>query len=123
MCITLFILFFQFALALRYFATGGLLTLCGDTQHVSIALVSRAVKDVSDYFFEHASEYIRFPETMAEKIDNASDFFRQKEQHTPKIIGCVDGTHIPLVRPKQNESCYVNRKGYHSINTTVSQIT
>ena len=32
------------------------------------------------------------------------------------VIGCVDGTHIRLQRPSQNEADYVNRKGYHSVN-------
>ena len=32
------------------------------------------------------------------------------------MIGCVDGTHIRLQRPSQNEADYINRKGYHSIN-------
>ncbi|XP_015778386.1 PREDICTED: putative nuclease HARBI1 [Acropora digitifera] len=34
----------------------------------------------------------------------------------PGVVGCVDGTHIRLQRPSQNEADYVNRKGYHSIN-------
>ena len=32
------------------------------------------------------------------------------------MIGCVDGIHIRLQRPRQNGVDYVNRKGYHSIN-------
>lgn len=35
----------------------------------------------------------------------------------PGVIGCVDGTHVAIVPPKNQEHIYVNRKNYHSINT------
>lgn len=40
----------------------------------------------------------------------------------PGVIGVIDGTHIAIVPPKSDdpiypEHVYVNRKGYHSINT------
>ena len=34
----------------------------------------------------------------------------------PRIVGCVDGSHIPLIAPSQDEFVYVNRKGFHSLN-------
>ena len=34
----------------------------------------------------------------------------------PKVLGCIDGSHIPIIAPSINEPLYVNRKGYHSIN-------
>lgn len=36
------------------------------------------------------------------------------------IIGLIDGTHIALTAlPKRTENAFVNRKGYHSINTQI----
>ena len=105
---------------MRYFATGGLYSLCADSQHVSKALVSRAVRDVSDYFYQNAAQYIHWPASFEEKLAKAKMFYQHKGQKTPRVIGLVDGTHVAILRPKVNESCYVNRNNYHSINTTVS---
>ena len=31
-------------------------------------------------------------------------------------FGCIDGTHIRIQAPSEDEKSYVNRKKYHSIN-------
>ena len=33
----------------------------------------------------------------------------------PMCAGAIDGTHIPIIAPKENKIDYVNRKGYHSV--------
>ncbi|KAG7521021.1 hypothetical protein JOB18_040751 [Solea senegalensis] len=37
----------------------------------------------------------------------------------PNVIGCIDGTQIPITAPTQNEGDYVNRKCFHSINVQI----
>ncbi len=37
----------------------------------------------------------------------------------PGVIGCIDGTQIPITTPSVNEGDYVNRKAFHSINVQV----
>lgn len=45
-------------------------------------------------------------------------YFRfYEETGFPGVIGAIDCTHIRIKRPKREvESCYYNRKGYHSKN-------
>lgn len=33
----------------------------------------------------------------------------------PQIAGAIDGTHIPIIRPREHATDYFNRKGYHSV--------
>ena len=35
----------------------------------------------------------------------------------PGVIGAIDGTHIKIIAPSQDEDVFVNRKKFHSINT------
>ncbi|XP_039618160.1 zinc finger protein 665-like [Polypterus senegalus] len=42
--------------------------------------------------------------------------FAQLTHWFPNVIGCIDGTHIPIKAPSMNEGDYVNRKSIHSIN-------
>ena len=35
------------------------------------------------------------------------------------VIGCIDGTHIGLQKPTENEHMFFNRKGFHSLNAMV----
>ncbi|CAK1547959.1 unnamed protein product [Leptosia nina] len=37
----------------------------------------------------------------------------------PGVLGCIDGTHVAIIRPNQHEERYFNRKGYHSLNVMV----
>ncbi|KAK3521666.1 hypothetical protein QTP70_015599, partial [Hemibagrus guttatus] len=42
------------------------------------------------------------------------DFHRIAE--FPNVVGCIDGTHIPIIAPSENEADFVNRRSIHSIN-------
>lgn len=32
-----------------------------------------------------------------------------------RILGAIDGSHIPIKAPRENQEVYINRKGFHSI--------
>lgn len=61
--------------------------------------------------------YIRFP-TQVEAEAQKTKFYAVA--NFPRVFGCVDGTHIPIQRPVDNEHEYVNRKNVHSVNVQLS---
>ena len=55
--------------------------------------------------------HVRFPPKA--QLEDIMDRFADKG--FPGAIGAVDGCHIRIPRPSENEHAYVNRKHYHSI--------
>lgn len=39
--------------------------------------------------------------------------------HFPGIVGVIDGTHIAILKPREEEHAYINRKGFHSLNAQI----
>ena len=50
----------------------------------------------------------------ADKATIKSQFYELA--NLPGVLGLVDGTHIRIQKPSENEADYVNRHFYHSIN-------
>lgn len=106
-------------LALRYLATGANFSLIGDYQGVCKSTVSHCVRDFVWYMYTKQQDYIHFPMNEAERYITAQGFF-ETYGGKPLCIGCIDGSHIPIITPSVNEPAYINRKGYHSVNAMVS---
>lgn len=86
--------------------------LVGDAHGLSTATVSRCAHNVVNILNRtYFNAVIRWPNNCA----NISQKFYQKAG-MPSVIGCVDGTHIPIKTPTEDEVQYVNRHGDHSIN-------
>lgn len=103
----------QLALALRYLGGTGFMLTVGDAHGPSKATVSRTVhrvvQAINDAYFD---EVIRWPDDAADTIVK---FY--KIAGMPSVIGAVDGTYIPIKKPKIDEHQYINRKNQSSINT------
>lgn len=66
-------------------------------------------------------KWIYFNYSEEEKLAAKLYFF--EKCGIPGIIGCVDGTHIRIIRPKEDiQHLYYNRKGFHSINAMIVSI-
>ena len=104
----------QVLVALRFFASGSFLQVIGDIVGLPKSTVFRTMRDVSAALIQKRNEFVHWPIT-ADEIQRVKEGFFHKGGF-PGVTGCVDGTHIRLQRPSQNEAEYVNRKGYHSIN-------
>ena len=50
----------------------------------------------------------------AEEINRIKSDFCKIAQFR-EIVGCVDGSHIPIIVPKENEFVYVNCKNFYSV--------
>ncbi|KAJ8710228.1 hypothetical protein PYW07_009594 [Mythimna separata] len=58
------------------------------------------------------------PETDVRRWDKQNSRFMEKFRF-PGIIGCIDGTHVALIRPIDHEEAFFNRKNYHSLNVLI----
>lgn len=101
-------------IALRFFASGSHLQVIGDTMGHDKAKISRVIRQVADALVEMKDTFIKWPQTP-EKLNSIKNGFYQKAGF-PNVVGCIDGTHVPIQAPVDDEPSFVNRKGFHSIN-------
>lgn len=55
--------------------------------------------------------------TPEEKRKSKAYFFQSCQ--IPGIIGCIDGTHVKLNKPSEDESLFLNSKGPFSVNAMI----
>ncbi|CAG2189299.1 unnamed protein product [Mytilus edulis] len=103
-------------IALRFYGSGSQLQVVGDTMGYDKSTVSRVVRDVTDALVDRKDQYIKWP-TERQKNINKRAFY--EKAGFPNVIGCIDGTHVHIQAPTEDEPAYVNRKGFHSINVQV----
>jgi hypothetical protein len=72
------------------------------------------IMEVCTVIAEHLKPlYIQWPNDDAcRKISTAFEL----SSGFPNVIGCIDGTHIPIKAPSADRNSFINRKGYPSIN-------
>lgn len=82
-------------------------------------MVSRYVTKYSKIIADHlAPIYIRFPQNAYERSVVKTRFFQK--YRFPGVVGIIDGTHIAITAvSREIENTYVNRSGYHSVNTQI----
>ncbi|KYQ46674.1 Putative nuclease HARBI1 [Trachymyrmex zeteki] len=113
----------QVLAALRFFAIGSYQKGIGNDYLVSISqpAVSRVIKAVAVGITQIlADEWIQFPRTEEKRAALKRRF--QDERNFKDVIGCIDCTHVAMVRPKEHEEAYANHKGFHSINVQAVQM-
>lgn len=105
--------------ALRFFAQGSYQKAVGDDFNTCMSqpTFSRALSEVCLALETIAPQWIKFPLTDAEKQLKKEEFMAKFE--FPGVIGCIDGTHVAIVPPQNDEHIYFNRKNYHSKNVQI----
>ena len=109
----------QGLLTLRFYATGTLQNVIGELLGVDQSTVSRIVNRVTNAFLRRMNQFIVWP-NQRKADENKISFYRIRR--FPNVIGCVDGTHVRIQTPFDQEHEFVNRKNYHSMNVQVSYI-
>ncbi|CAG5019295.1 unnamed protein product [Parnassius apollo] len=62
-------------------------------------------------------KHIRFPQNRNERNLIKRKFY--DKYGLPAVVGCINCSHVAIVRPSEHEEQYFNRKHFHSINTQV----
>jgi hypothetical protein len=105
----------QVLITLRFLASGSFQQVTGDSlASLDKSTVSRIVRRVTVALSRKMNQFIKFPQSQEERGTVKQGFY--EIANFPCVIGCVDGTHIKIIAPSQNEPDFVNRKRVHSIN-------
>ncbi|KAJ0176455.1 hypothetical protein K1T71_007634 [Dendrolimus kikuchii] len=112
---------YKVLITLSFYATGSYQRLVGGTYGtlMSQQSVSRAIRDVTAALNNQVvlNRWIRFPQTRQERDDIKKRFYEKFK--IPAVLGCIDGTHIAIIRPVENEERFFNRKHFHSRNVMI----
>lgn len=108
-------------LTLQWLGTGNFLWNLRRIRNCSTTTVWRCIWAVIDGIVDPdiVNQWLQWP-ADEESSQRHLDYFRN-EYRLPNILGVVDGTHIPIMRPANDpyEAAYVNRKQFHSFNTQI----
>ncbi|RXN17303.1 nuclease HARBI1 [Labeo rohita] len=104
----------QILAALGFYTTGSFQSKMGDAIGISQASMSRCVSNVTKALIEKAPEFIGFTRDEATRQQSKEEFYRIAG--IPNVMGVVDCAHIAIKAPNADDSSYVNKKGFHSIN-------
>lgn len=102
---------------LSHLRSGSFQWCLGSLGGVSQPSVSRIIDQCLNYTLSLTPSVIQFPSTVADFNAIKQSFFNKSR--FPNIIGVIDGSQVPIIAPRANESIYVCRKQFHSINTQV----
>ncbi|XP_045104728.1 putative nuclease HARBI1 [Portunus trituberculatus] len=107
------------AITLRYLATGKMQLCSGDDFGVSQPTISRVIWQTITALTAPRvfHQFVKFPLTRQEVQRKQVEFMAIAR--FPGVEGVIDGTHVRIVAPKDDEYAYVNRKRYHSINVQI----
>ncbi|XP_017485820.1 PREDICTED: putative nuclease HARBI1 [Rhagoletis zephyria] len=113
-------LLIKLAACLRFLAEGSFQRSVGKDTDIALGrnTVSKILSEIIN-----ALETVLCPKWI--KLDRSAEDLRKCKLHfvekfgIPGVIGCIDGTHVALVKPLENEHLFYNRKGYFSINAII----
>ena len=97
-------------ICLKTLESGSFQNCSKDLAQVSQPSVSKTVTSFSDSMVKLALKFIFMPPTRADIFETKHNFYQVAG--FPGVIGCIDGSHIPIVAPHEDEFAHVNRKNF-----------
>ncbi|XP_054729293.1 putative nuclease HARBI1 [Anastrepha obliqua] len=110
----------KLAASLRFFAEGSYQRSVGKDTDIAMgrSTVSKILSEMIN-----ALENVLCPKwiklKMSEEDSRKSKLHFVEKFGIPGVIGCIDGTHVALIKPFENEHLFFNRKGFFSINAMI----
>ena len=105
----------RLAMTLHYLKDQGSVVITANVFGCSISSTRNAVKEVYGIISKNiASCIIKYPSSKAE-VEKANREFLQKFGF-PRVLGCIDGTYIPISEPHENPHDYFSDKMKYTIN-------
>ncbi|XP_013182850.1 putative nuclease HARBI1 [Amyelois transitella] len=104
---------------LSFLASGSHQKSVGNDFNVNISQksVSRVIKIIIEGLNIVLDNWVLFPSTMIQR-EKIKEGFYQK-YNFPETIGCLDGTCVQIVCPRDDEEAFYDRKGQYSIHAQI----
>ena len=105
----------RFAICLKFLVTGDSLVTISTLFAVGVSTTYQIIKDVVEalVLVYNKPSHFPFPESESDCKRIAQGFFFKSQ--FPLIIGALDGTHIPIHKPKDDPASYRNYKNFESL--------
>ena len=103
------------AVTLHYLKDQGSMRMIANAFGISRCTVGQIIQEICMFLTKNIGpELIKFPETKEDVSIEISAFLQRFG--LPQVIGCIDGTHIPIKQPVENTHDYFSYKQTYSIN-------
>jgi len=63
--------------------------------------------------------FIKLEMSTEEAAQSKANWIFFETTGIPGVVGCIDGTHVKIIKPSVDDSLFFNRKGYYSINVMI----
>ena len=100
-------------ICLKTLGSGSFQNCSKDFIDVAQPTVSRVLSDFIETMVKLAPDFIFMPRNNNKICNMKREFYKIKD--FSGVIGCIDGSHIQIIAPHEDEFAYVNRKKFHSI--------
>jgi len=103
------------AITLHYLKDQGSMRITASAFGIASCTVGQVMQEICYIITKKMGpELIKFPETKEEVSTSIAEFLQRFG--FLQVIGCVDGTHIPIKQPSDNAHDYYSYKQFYSIN-------